>query len=66
MPRVYLTKVHINSQGYDDSGCYWGAGQPLYCADHDDWDRPIYTRADNREHAKDIIRKRHPSATFFK
>jgi hypothetical protein len=28
---VTVTRTHINSQGYDSSGRYWGTGQRLYC-----------------------------------
>lgn len=44
MPRWYVQRHHINSQGYDRSGCYWGGGIPLwycYSADgkHEFWIR---------------------------
>lgn len=33
---VYLSRVKIDSGGYDEGGAYWGVGHPLYCAYTDD------------------------------
>ena len=35
---VYLSRVKIDSGGYDEGGAYWGVGQPLYCAYSDGYD----------------------------
>ena len=36
---VRLFRVRLDSGGYDDGGAYWGAGQPLYCAKGEDYQR---------------------------
>ena len=71
-----LRKIRLNQGGYDDGGAYWGTGQPLYwyCAYEvddtgilplgDDVEISDYIRADSREHAKEIIRRKYPQATF--
>ena len=49
---VYLSKVKIDSGGYDEGGAYWGIGQPLYCAYSDEQcDYCEYERANSREDA---------------
>jgi hypothetical protein len=60
-----LTRVRINSQGYDSSGTYWGIGDRLYhfddggrCSDH--------IRAIDRAAAKAILARRYPGATFLR
>lgn len=40
-------RVHIDSQGYDDGGAYWGLGEPLYCLTNDADYREFY-RAPSR------------------
>lgn len=52
--RWYVRRVHVNRDGYDSSGNYWGGGTPLwycYSADgtldfhvrgHRDWARICY------------------------
>jgi hypothetical protein len=58
--KVSLRRVRINSQGYDDKGHYWGVGQPLFYREWDEAEGPYtsggYMRADDRDHAKGIIR----------
>lgn len=69
-----LQKLRINSQGYTPEGFYYGVGQPVYWYSveyHDDrgWidyiDR-VAIRANDREHAKQIIRKSLPNVKFYR
>ena len=48
---VYLSRVNIDSQGYDPGGAYWGIGTPLYCAYSEECDYCQYVRAHSREDA---------------
>ena len=49
---VYLSRVKLDSGGYDDGGAYWGIGQPLYCAYSDDYcEYCEYVRASSRSDA---------------
>jgi len=48
---VYLSRVKIDSDGYDPGGAYWGIGTPLYCAHSDGCDYCQYVRAHSREDA---------------
>lgn len=49
---VYLSRVKLDSGGYDEGGAYWGIGKPLYCAYSDDYcEYCEYVRADSREDA---------------
>lgn len=59
-----LFRVRLNSGGYDDGGAYWGFSSPLYCCDGDGF--TDYCRADDRDHAKDIMAHRHPGITFYR
>ena len=68
-PKTYLAKVRLNSQGYTDSGEYFGAGPPtLYCyqlpeSEGDGYRH--YIRATSRKEAKSIVLQRHPAAKFY-
>lgn len=53
--KLYLSRVHLNSGGYDAGGAYWGHGQPLWAVS-DETDT-IYLRAASREDAKRKIRE---------
>jgi hypothetical protein len=71
--KVRLSRVYLDSGGYDSGGAYWGCGAPLYQALGEVPDDPEgfaqveqYTRADNREHAKRIIRMLYPAARFYR
>lgn len=69
MEKVRLYKVRINSGGYDDSGTYWGVGQPLYCCEVPDGvDIHIYqyVRANSREDAKEALLKQYPQLEFYR
>lgn len=67
-----LSRVHLDSGGYDSGGAYWGHGGPLYQAEadaqtlYDDGPVTWYLRAPDREHAKAQIRAKYPNATFYR
>lgn len=61
----YLYRLYINRQGYDTSGAYWGVGAPLYQYCSVDGSVGLDTiRAYDRDSAKVIVRRKHPSAVF--
>lgn len=53
--KLYLTRIRINSGGYDAGGAYWGLGAPLYAYGSGDGDWK-YIRARDRDAAKAKIR----------
>lgn len=68
-PRFSLSRVRINQGGYDDSGRYWGVGEPLYFYESGDLGEFMegdYIRAYDREDAKDKIRAKYEGAVFFR
>lgn len=64
--KVSLQRVRINQGGYDDTGSYWGVGQPLYRYSDEDGEIDNYVRAYNREDAKAVITARYPNAQFYR
>lgn len=69
--RCYLWRKRINRSGYDDMGVYYGVGQPLYGYEWKYGPTPVEyvcsdLRADDREHAKEKLRKRYPNITFYR
>jgi hypothetical protein len=72
--KYYLYRIHIDSQGYDSNGAYFGIGKPVYCAElvnttnfkHTRAYSYLYLRAENREAAKQELRKTRPNAVFFR
>lgn len=56
--RLYLERVKLDSGGYDRHGRYYGRGLPLYRASDDRGDVDIELRANDRAHAKDLVRRR--------
>ena len=74
-----LVLVHLNAGGYDTEGCYFGHrdGERLYSYASDDAEMSFlgkahhgiecgYVRAKDREDAKRQVKKRYPSATFYR
>lgn len=65
--RFYLERIRLDSQGYDRHGRYWGVGRPLF--QYDDGGQLIgEVRADDRRHAKELVRRRlssYPFTVFF-
>lgn len=68
MAKLSLQRVHINSQGYDRGGAYWGIGQPLYWCGSHDGKVDMFLRARDREHAKAKVRTelKTPAARFYR
>ena len=64
--KFYLSRVPLNSGGYDSGGAYWGWGQPLYWYEDTEGDVDAFLRANSREHAKAQIREMYPLAKFFR
>lgn len=69
-----LSRVYLNSGGYDRGGAYWGIGTPLYQAEADaptmyEYGGDVvtmYLRAYDRDDAKDRVRAKYPNATFYR
>lgn len=57
-----LFRVPLDSGGYDQGGAYWGIGKPLYCALGEDFQD--FTRASDREEAKEIFQAKYPNLRF--
>lgn len=55
---------------YDQSGAYWGGGNGdwIYCAHGEDAEVAVkvFVRAVSREHAKTLVRKSLPFASFYR
>lgn len=63
--KCYLQKLKMSGCGaYDSGGAYWGIGETLYvCQDSDK--NQFFTRAKNRNGAKNIIVRYNKSVTFY-
>jgi hypothetical protein len=69
--RFNLSRLRLNSVGYDAGGAYWGLGQPLYWAsalsgDAGVSDVEVFFRAKDREAAKAFILEEYPEAKFHR
>lgn len=64
--KYWLKRIPLNSQGYDPAGRYFGIGQPLYLYMDTEFGLGDHIRAWDREHAKELIKKKDPKAEFFK
>lgn len=71
--KLHLTTVRLNSQGYDNTGRYWGIGERLWAYSDQDWNIIGHLRASTREIAKQAIRNRiaqqdhfNPSVKFYR
>lgn len=64
---MHLTRVKLDSQGYDKGGAYWGIGTPLYLAECLEWQQYAreFIRAKDRDEAKAKIRELYPNARFY-
>lgn len=63
--KVYLRKVRLDSGGYDEGGAYWGIGTPLFRA-YSDGEFEEYTRAQDRDSAKEYFRDKYKGIQFFR
>jgi len=61
--RLSLHRVRLNAGGYDDTGAYYGVGQPVYIC-FDVADNLIEFRARDRAAAKAHVRALYPAARF--
>lgn len=59
--KLYIQRVHLNKDGYPSDGRYFGIGAPLFHYFNDDASVNRYIRANDREHAKALVRKNNPS-----
>ena len=66
--RFHLSRVRLNSGGYDSGGAYWGIGAPLYHAwgEGEEEILETFTRASCREDAKEKVRAKFPGAEFYR
>ena len=71
--KLHLTTVRLNSQGYDNTGRYWGIDERLWAYSDQDWNIIGHLRAPNREVAKQVVRTRiaqqdhfNPSVKFYR
>lgn len=60
-----VRRVHVNRQGYDAHGCYWGVGLPLFHAIGEDEWQEWHLRARDRAQAKERVLERFPKAKFY-
>ena len=62
--KVRLIELNIDRGGYDDGGCYWGLGKPLFMAWTGDGEYEWFIRANSRKEAAaelgitDILRRK--------
>jgi hypothetical protein len=73
MNKFYLYKIHINSQGYDVKGNYYGylPNLNVYMYSNDDGNIAFKdsirgtVRAKDRDNAKQVVLNRFPEAKFY-
>jgi hypothetical protein len=51
---VRLFRAHVDREGYDKGGAYWGIGKPLFCATDSVY--IAYTRANDRAEAAQLLK----------
>lgn len=61
--KLFLRRIYLDAQGYDNGGAYWGHGTPLYVAFSGM--TTIFLRAHTRQEAKAQLRQTLPNASFF-
>lgn len=69
--KASVKRVRINQGGYDDTGYYWGNGEPLYRIEHVDADSADETtvfhyRTYDRDDAKATHSERFPDVTYYR
>lgn len=64
--KVRVSRVRLNSGGYDSGGAYWGIGKPLYWVRSDDGDVTEFFRAWDREEAKEQVLAISPDLKFYR
>lgn len=63
--KFYLSRVRLDSGGYDSGGAYWGCGAPLFGVMDQDGNTD-YFRAADRDAAKAKLLADWPEATFYR
>ena len=65
-----VTKMKLDSGGYDKGGAYWGIGGPLYRAYSEEGNgeetQECFIRAENRNAAKRYVASRFIGAKFYR
>jgi len=64
--KFYLSRVRLNSGGYDSCGAYWGLGRPLFSYCSVDGKIDGVFRALNRHKAKLTLAGMFPGARFYR
>lgn len=61
-----LQRMNMSSCGcYDESGAYWGCGDPMFVCEDADGDH-IYLRASSRKDAKQQLIEKFPYISFYR
>jgi hypothetical protein len=63
-PVFELHRVHLDKDGYDEGGAYWGLGETLYWAVTETGETERFFRAGNEEAAQAVVLNEWPHATF--
>lgn len=72
--KLSIQRLDFVDGDYDKWGAYWGSGQSIYCAFKYtpscvsimlNFDCLMFVRANNRHHAKQLIRQELPQARFY-
>jgi hypothetical protein len=50
--QLVVQRVHVNRQGYDSRGKYWGVGQKLYLVEDSDFTAFTHVRAKDAKEAR--------------
>ncbi len=70
--KLHLVRMRMVDGAYDTGGAYWGCGHPLtgymYWAygETETEQVDIFIRAQQRHHAKELIKKQIPQAKFYR
>jgi hypothetical protein len=64
--KVYVSKVKLDSGGYDRGGAYWGHGQRLFWATDATGEFSHFLRACSRMDAIDLLQDDFPELTFYR
>ena len=64
--KMYLSRIPLDSGGYDSGGAYWGVGQRLYGYAAADDSINGFFRAYDRDNAKARVLALYPGVEFFR
>lgn len=68
--KFYLSKLKLDSGGYDSGGAYWGHPNNLYRAYSSEGNgeevQESFFRAKNRKEAKETVKASFPGAKFYR